>query len=233
MRQTLTIAGRDVRATFLSPFGVGLTAGFVALAGVVLVLDLNPGVARLDAWFASLFVLVGLLSALITMRSFSEEERAGLLELLITAPVGTWQVVVGKLVGALAMLGVVAAASSVCPLVVAHMAHPDSGPIFTGYVGLLLVGAAFVSVGLVVSAATSNPLVAATGTAAVLVGLWFGGLLGSGLTGRPRLLLDYLSPANHVTGFLRGTLDLTDVLYFVTLTAIGTIGAVIVVERRR
>lgn len=233
MRQALTIAGRDLRSTFLSPFGVGLTAGFAALAGVVLVLDLNPGVARLDAWFASLFVLIGLLAALITMRSFAEDERAGLLELLITAPVTTWQVVLGKLAGALSMLVVTAAASSVCPLVVARMAHPDAGPIFTGYVGLLLVGTAFVSVGLVVSAATANPLVATTGTAAVLVGLWFGGLLGSGLTGRPRLLLDYLSPANHVTGFLRGTLNLSDVLYFAALIAFGAIGAVSVVEARR
>ena len=233
MRQTLTIAGRDLRSTFLSPFGIGLTAGFVALAGVILVLDLNPGIARLDAWFAALFVLVGLLAALITMRSFAEEERAGLLELLITAPVSAWQVVGGKLIGALSMLIVMTGASSVCPLIVARMAHPDAGPIFTGYVGLLVVGTAFVSVGLVVSAATANPLVAATGTAAVLVGLWFGGLVGGGLTGRPRLFLDYLSPANHVTGFLRGTLDLSDLLYFAALIAVGTIGAVAVVEGRR
>jgi ABC-2 type transport system permease protein len=231
--QILTIAGRDLRTTYLSPFGIGATAGFVALSGGVLVLDLNPGVARLDAWFASLFVLIGLLAALVTMRSFAEEERSGSLELLITAPVSIAQVVLGKLLGALAVLLVVTSASAVCPLVISTMAHPDSGPIITGYVGLLLVGAAFVSVGLAVSACTANPLVAATGTAATLVGLWFGGLVGGGMTGRPRAVLDYLSPATHVTGFLRGTLGATDVVYFLSLILIGTMCAAAVVERRR
>lgn len=233
MGQTIAIAGRDLRTTYLSPFGIGATAGFVALSGVVLVLDLNPGVARLDAWFASLFVLLGLLAALVTMRSFAEEERSGSLELLITAPVATWQIVLGKLFGALAVLLIVAAATLVCPVIVASMSSPDIGPIITGYVGVMLVGAAFVSIGLAVSAATSNPLVAATGTSAVLLALWFGGLLGGGLTGRPRALLDYLSPASHVTGFLRGTLGLTDIVYFASLVVLGATAAAAIVEQRR
>ena len=233
MRQALTIASRDLRTTYLSAFGIGTTAGFVALSGVLLVLDLNAGQARLDAWFASLFVLLGLLAALVTMRSFAEEERAGSLELLITAPVSTWSVVAGKLLGALGVLTVVSAASVVCPLVVASMGSPDFGPIVTGYVGVLVVGGAFVSIGLAVSASTANPLVAATGTAALLVGLWFGGLLGGGLTGRPRAVLDYLSPASHVTGFLRGTLGLTDLVYFGSLIILGALAAATVVEQRR
>lgn len=233
MRPALTIAGRDLRAAYLSPFGIGTTAGFVALAGVLLVLDLNPGQARLDAWFASLFVLLGLLASLVTMRSFAEEERAGSLELLVTAPVATWQIVLGKLLGALGVLVVVAAASVVCPLVVASMGHPDGGPVITGYVGLLLVGGAFASIGLAVSATTANPLVAATGTAAGLLALWFGGLLAGSLTGRPRAILDYISPATHVTGFLRGTIGVTDVVYFVSLLVIGALGAGAVLEGRR
>jgi ABC-2 type transport system permease protein len=233
VRQALTIAGRDLRTTYLSAFGIGTTAGFVALSGVLLVLDLNAGLARLDAWFASLFVLLGLLAALVTMRSFAEEERAGSLELLLTAPVSAWSVVTGKLLGALGVLSVVSAASVVCPLVVASMASPDVGPILTGYVGVLVVGGAFVSLGLAVSASTANPLIAATGTAALLVGLWFGGLLGSGLTGKPRAVLDYLSPATHVTGFLRGTLGLTDLVYFASLIVLGAVAAATVVEQRR
>jgi ABC-2 type transport system permease protein len=233
VRQALTIAGRDLRTTYLSAFGIGATAGFVALSGVLLVLDLNAGQARLDAWFASLFVLLGLLAALVTMRSFAEEERAGSLELLITAPVSTGSVVTGKLLGALGVLIVVSAASVVCPLLVASMGSPDIGPILTGYVGVLVVGAAFVSLGLAVSAATANPLVAATGTAALLVALWFGGLLGGGLTGRPRAVLDYLSPASHVTGFLRGTLGLTDLVYFGSLIILGAVAAATIVEHRR
>jgi ABC-2 type transport system permease protein len=233
VRQALTIAGRDLRTTYFSPFGIGTTAGFVAASGVLLVIDLHPGQARLDAWFASLFVLLGLLAALVTMRSFAEEERSGGLELLLTAPVSPGQVVAGKLLGALGVLMVIAAATVVCPLVVASMGRPDAGPIVTGYVGLVLVGGAFVATGLAVSAATANPLVAATGTAAVLVGLWFGGLIGGGLTGKPKAVLDYLSPANHVTGFLRGTVGVVDVVYFLSFAVAGVTVAMIVLARRR
>jgi ABC-2 type transport system permease protein len=121
----------------------------------------------------------------------------------------------------------------VCPLLVAGMGHPDAGPIVTGYVGVVLVGTAFAAAGLAVSAATPNPLVAATGTSALLLGLWFGGLVGGGLAGRPRAVLDYLSPATHVTGFLRGTLGAVDVVYFVSFALLGVFSATSVLARRR
>ena len=75
-------------------------------------------------------------------------------------------------------------------------------------------------------------MISATGTAALLLGLWFGGLVGGGLTGQPAAVLDYLSPANHVTGFLRGTIGLVDVIYFLSFIAVGTAVTVAVLERR-
>jgi ABC-2 type transport system permease protein len=233
IRPALTIAWRDLRATFLSPFGVGCTAAFVALSGVLLVLDLRPGQARLDNWFAPLFLVLGALASLLTMRSFADEERTGSLELLLTAPVTRWQVVAGKLLGVAGVLAAVTVASAVCPWLVTSMGHPDAGPIITGYVGMVLVGLAFIAVGLAVSTATGNPLVAAAGSMAILVTLWFGGFVAGGLTGRPHLLLLYLSPSSHVTGFLRGTLSLADIVYFVSFTVLGLTIAGSVLRWRR
>ena len=169
MRQAVTIAARDLRATYVSAFGVGCTAAFAALAGVLLVFDLRGNQARLDLWFSSLFIALGLLAALLAQRAFAEEERAGTLELLLTAPVRFWQIAVGKLLGVCGVLLVAIVATIVCPLLVSSMGNPDAGPIITGYIGLVLVGVGFLSLGLAVSAATPNPLVAAAGTAAVLV----------------------------------------------------------------
>jgi ABC-2 type transport system permease protein len=233
MRQALTIAGRDLRATYLSAFGVGLTGAFAALAGVLLVFDLRGNQARLDLWFASLFVALGLLAALLAMRAFAEEERTGTLELLLTSPVRRWQVAVGKLLGVTGVLVAAIAATVACPLLVASMGNPDSGPIFTGYVGLFLVGVALLSVGLAVSAATSNPLVAAAGTAATLVALWLTGVLAGGLGGRPHLVLEYLSPTSHVTGFMRGTLAVADITYFFSLAVAGVAAVIAVLGSRR
>ena len=233
MRQALTIAARDLRANFLTAFGLGSTAGFAAAAGVVLVVVLRGNQARLAGWFGTLYVLLGVLAALLTMRSFAEEERLGTLELLLTSPVRPWQVVTGKLLGVAGVLLVDVAATLACPLLVASMGHPDAGPILTGYVGVILVGLAFVAVGLAVSAATSNPLVAAVGSLAVLLALWGAGIVSGGLTGWPRLALEELAPSGHVVGFLRGTLSTKDVVYFVSLLALGLVTNVVVLEERR
>lgn len=229
----VAIARRDLRAVWLSAFGVGCAAAFVALSGVLLVFDLRSNQARLDQWFSPLFVVVALLAALITVRSFAEEERTGSLELLLTMPVGAWQLVAGKVCGAMAALVTALATTLVCPLLVAAQASLDPGPILTGYVGLLLAGLAFVCVGVAVSAATSSFLTAASATAAVLLALWFGGVLATNLTGRLQVVLSYLSPYAHITGYLRGTLSLADAVYFLSVTAVALVAARLVLAVRR
>jgi len=233
VRQAATIAARDLRATYVSAFGIGCTAAFAALAGVLLVFDLRGNQARLDLWFSSLFIALGLLAALLTQRAFAEEERAGTLELLLTSPVRFWQVAVGKLLGVCGVLLAAIAATLVCPILVSSMGNPDSGPIITGYIGLVLVGVGFLSIGLAVSATTPNPLVAAAGTAAVLVALWLAGVLAGGLGGGMHVVLEYLSPTSHVTGFLRGTLAVVDVAYWLSMAAIGVVGVIAVLAWRR
>jgi ABC-2 type transport system permease protein len=233
MRRVAVIAGRELRATFGTAFGYGLVAGFLALAGLLLVLALRAGEARLDGWFAWLFVAVGILAPLLAMRTFAEEERAGSLELLLTSPVRTVEVVVGKLLGVTALFVLLVVGTLVCPWLLDRMGDPDAGPIVTGYVGLLLVGIAFLAVGLAASAATSNQLVAAAAAAGLLLALWFGAGVAEGLTGTPERVLRYLSPSTHVTGFLRGTLAAGDVAYFASVTVVGVLAAITIMEARR
>jgi len=229
----LAMARRDIRSIWLSAYGVGCGAGFLALAGVLLVLDLRSNQARLDGWFSPLFVVVALLAALFSVRSFAEEERTGSLEILTTMPVGPGQLVAGKVLGTSGALLIALATTVVCPLMVAVAGHPDPGPILTGYVGLVLAGVAFASVGVAVSAATASFLVAASGSSAVLLALWFGGVLARGRSGRLQTVLAYLSPYSHVTGFLRGTLALDDVVYFLSLALVGVLATRLVLEVRR
>lgn len=232
-RRVAAIARRDLAATFVSPFGVGCAAGFAALSGVILVVVLRAGEARLDEWFAALFVALGVLAALLSTRAFADEERTGSLELLLTAPVPAGQVVAGKLAGAAGVVAAVTATTLACPWLVASMGDPDPGPIVTGYAGMLLAGVAFAAVGVAVSATTANPLMAAGGSLAVLGGLWLCGVVGGGLHGAAQQVLRYVSPANHVTGFLRGTLASSDVAYFVSLTVVSVAAARWVVRVRR
>jgi ABC-2 type transport system permease protein len=229
----LAIAGRDVRGTFGSPIGYGLVAGFLALAGLLLVLALRDGEARLDGWFAPLLVMGGILAALVTMRSFAEEERAGTLEVLLTAPLRPWQVVAGKFLGAASVFALVVAGTVTGPVLVASMGDPDLGPIVTGYVGYALAGAAFLAVGIAASAATSSQLAAAAVTSGLLLGLWFSAGVTSAVGGRVGATLTYLSPSTHVTGFLRGTLAPVDAVYFVSVLVVGLAVATALVRGRR
>jgi ABC-2 type transport system permease protein len=230
---TLAIAGRDVRAIGASAFGVGTMAGTAALSGAVLVVDLRAGQARLDQWFGALIVLVGLLSVLVATRSFSEEERRGSLELVLTAPVSRAQVAVGKLCGTWAVLVGAVVATVGCPILVAMVGHPDGGPIVTGYVGLLAAAVAFAALAAAASAATSNPLTGAAAGAAVLLALWASGVVTSGGRGRLHDVLTGLSPTTHITGFLRGTLALPDLVYFGLLAVFGLGATITVLSWRR
>jgi ABC-2 type transport system permease protein len=227
------IARRDLVATFVSPFGIGCTAAFAALSGVLLVVELRAGEARLDQWFAALFVALGLLAALLSTRAFADEERTGSLELLLTAPTSAWHVVIGKLAGLGGVVVAVVVATLACPWLVTQMGDPDPGPILTGYAGMLLLGLAFVAVGIAVSASTANPLVSAAGSAGILAALWLCGVLAGGLHGVAQQVLRYISPASHVTGFMRGTLGAVDVTYFVSLTLVAVASARWTIRARR
>jgi ABC-2 type transport system permease protein len=233
MRQARLIAWRDLRALYGTAYGYGLTAGFLGAAGVLLVLALRGGQARLDGWFAPLYVLLGVLAPLLAMRSFAEEERTGSLELLLTSPVRHRTLVAGKLLANLGMLGVLLLGTVVCPMLVGSMGGPDWGPVMTGYAGLVFVGVAFVSVSLATSAATSSQLVATTASAGLLLLLWFGAGVASGFQGTTRFVVEYLSPSTHVVGFLRGTLAIGDVAYFVTLTGLALAATVGILRARR
>lgn len=229
----LAIARRDLAAIWLSAFGLGCGAGFVALSGVLLVLDLRSNQADLSGWFSPLFVVLALLAALFSVRAFAEEERSGSLECILTMPVSIGQVVAGKILGAMGALAVALGLSAVCPLLLEAVGHPDPGPILTGYVGLVLAAAGFVAVACAVSAATGSFLAAATGAGALLMALWFGGILAETLSGATATLLSYLSPSSHITGFLRGTLALDDTAYFLGMVVIGAMATSLVLRLRR
>ncbi|MGH9184455.1 MAG: ABC transporter permease, partial [Acidimicrobiales bacterium] len=215
------------------PLAGHLVAGFLALAGVLLVGALRTGEARLDGWFSPLFALSAVLCALLAMRTFAEEERTGSLELLLTAPLRPWQVVLGKLTGTVAVFAAAVAATVTAPVLVATMGNPDLGPVVTGYAGWLLLGVAYCAVGVAASTATASQLAAGAATAGLLLGLWFSDAVTDGMNGTVGRILAYGSPGNHVDGFLRGTIAAADVVYFVSMTVLaGAVAATILRARR-
>ena len=231
----LYVAGKELRSYFVSPVAY-IVAGFWLFGtGFFFFLSATQGQdASLRSVFGVITVLLLLISPALTMRLLSEESRTGTLELLLTAPVKDWAVVVGKFIGAFVLYLVMISFTLFYALILLfYGGNPDWGPIWSGYLGLLLFGMVFLAVGLFASALTSNQMVAAVIAFVILLILYvisqFGANLGAGFGD----FLRKLSVRERFDPFERGIVDLRDIVFYLSLTALVLFLTIQVVEARR
>jgi ABC-2 type transport system permease protein len=235
MNPMLTIAKREFRSYFDSPLAyVVICLTFLGLALMFFVWQ--GGFWQGDrATIARVFEysplgLSLLVVPVVTMRLLAEERRSGTLEMLITLPV--------KYLGALGLVLVLVVATFLYPIIMFkwpwNLGPLDMGPVWSGYLGLILFSAAAVAVGLLVSAVTESQAVAFFITFSVLALLWFfddiaqfigGGWFASALR--------YMSFQTRLNGFWRGLVDTRDVVFFLSVTAISLVVAFRALERRK
>jgi ABC-2 type transport system permease protein len=171
--------------------------------------------------FSNVSVILLLLLPLVSMRLFAEERRAGTLELLLTYPVRDGAVLAGKYLAALVVYAAMLGLTLVYPGMLLYFAPLDPGVVLSGYLGLWLMGAAFLAVGLFFSSLTGNQIVAAVLTFLVLLVFWVIGWsadYAGGLGGR---ILAHVSVLEHFDNFAKGVLDTKDIVFFVNLTAVA------------
>jgi ABC-2 type transport system permease protein len=183
--------------------------------------DLNVTDAVLRPLFSNLSVILLLLMPLVTMRLFAEERRSGTIELLLTYPVRDGAVLIGKYLAALCLYALMLAFTLVYPATVLYFARVEWGPLATGYLGLLLMGATFISVGILASSLTENQIVAAISTFGVLLMFWVIGWSAEYVGGGWGQVLSHLSILDHFDTFARGILDTKDVIYYVNLSLVA------------
>jgi ABC-2 type transport system permease protein len=188
--------------------------------------------ASLVHLFFQVYVLLLLMVPAITMRAFAEERKAGTLELLLTAPVSEVQIVLAKFLACWSVAVVMVGLSTSYAVVLGVYGDPDWGPIVSGYLGLLLLGAALVGVGVVASSLTANQVVAALATLGVFLLLWMIDSVGYLLPPPLDSLVLNLALVGHFTPFVTGSLYLSDVGYFLTITLLGLFLAVRALARR-
>lgn len=168
------------------------------------------------------------LTPMLTMRLFAEEKRQGTIELLATAPLTDLQVVLGKFLGALALYAVMLASGFLNFAVLwTHAVNaPDWKPLLTGALGLLLLGASFISIGLFLSTVTKNQIIAGSLTFGLLLGIWILGWL-------DQPVLSYLGLVRHSEDMMKGVLDLKDVVFYLSFIFFGLFLAQQSVESQR
>lgn len=238
MSDTLQVARKELRAFFGSPVAYIFIGAFLAVA-LFAFFWVDAFFARNIADARPLFdwmpVLLIFLTAALTMRLWSEERRAGTLETLMTLPVPTWRLVLGKFLAALALVGIALALTLPLPLTVAVLGPLDWGPVLGAYLATLLLAAAYIAIGLFVSTRTDNPIVALIGS--VLLGAVFF-LLGSEaltqlLGHRGGEILRLLGSGSRFDSITRGVIDLRDLYYYLSIVGTFLVLTVYSLERLR
>jgi ABC-2 type transport system permease protein len=248
-----TIAKKELRTYFTSPIAYVVFTVFSVLAGFFFYslinwfnslsfqLSQNPSYyAQLNInqqVFAPLFhnlsVILLLMIPLLTMRLFAEEKRNGTEEMLYTSPISVGRIILGKFFAALiVLLGMLVLAA--LPLGFAFLyGNPEIPAFLTGFLGLFLMGAAFIALGLFFSSLTENQIVAAVLTFGALLLFWIVNWAASAASGLGRSVLEYVSILGHFDNLTRGILDTTDIVYYLSFIFLGLFLTHAVIQSRR
>ena len=230
------IASKELKLFFSSPVGYLFLGAFLSIT-LFLFFWVESFFARNIADVRPIFewlpVLLIFLSAALTMRMWSEERRTGTLEFVSTLPISTWEMVVGKFLACFSLLAMSLSLTIWLPLSVSLVADLDWGPVFAGYLAALLLGAAYLSIGLFVSARTDSQIVSLI-VASLIGGFFY--LVGSpGITqlfGAPvNDFLNSLGSGSRFESITRGVIDFRDLYFYLSLSAVFLAANVYSLER--
>ena len=241
MNGTVAIVKKELRCYFYSPTAYVVLGIFLGIMGIIFAkfvsiyqaysmqqrFGMNQGVT-LDKvaqyLYQNMAFILCFVTPFLTMKLFAEERRQSTLELLFTAPIRGFELVLGKFLAAFALMLGMVGLSFLYVLFMILWGTPDMAIIGTTYLGLILSLACYISIGSLISAMTSSQAIAAVWTFIVLLLLWLLQSLGQGLTAVTGPiewgpLLVYLSPLGHFTTFAEGLIHVKDVVYFLSFTA--------------
>ena len=233
MRHFGTLLLKEEKAIFSSPIAYATVAVYLLLMGYTFtaVLFLNR-TGELVRVFFQAAVLLLLIVPVVTMRLFAEERRTGTLELLLTSPVAEIEIVLAKFIAGLTIPLLMLGLTGSYAIVLGIYGEPDWGPIYSGFLGLLLLAAALTAIGLLVSGLTSNQIVVAVVAMGAGILLWMIDTLGYLLPDPFDAIITHLSLVAHFTPFATGALFLSDVGFFLTIVLAGLFLSVRALARR-
>ncbi len=241
MGNIVAIAQKEVRSYFATPLAYAVIGGFTVLFAVFFMSSLrfflrvslqagmmegappiNINEYMIRPLFGNTGVIMLFVLPMITMRSYAEEKRSGTMELLLSSPLTNLQIILGKFFGVLSLFVVMLAATSIHIGLLFWYGEPELLPVLSGYLGLLLMGASFISVGLLISSTTKSQGVAVMITFAVVLLLWIISWVGDPASGSWwSSLLAYLSVLDHFDDFSKGVIDTSHLTYYFSFIALG------------
>ena len=239
VRNILAIAGKELRSYFASPIAYIIIGLFALLFGWFFYVylhvfveqsqrmsmmgggNVNVNEQMIRGVLQNAAVIILFVMPMITMRTYSEEKRSGTIELLLTSPLTDFEIIIGKFLGAMGLFCAMLVVTMIDVAILFRLGNPEWRPIAAGYLGLLLMGGCFISVGLLISSLTKNQIVAGFMTFAVFLMLWVINWLAdsSGPTGQA--ILSFLSITDHFDDFTKGIIDTKHLAYYISFITFG------------
>lgn len=237
MRQIWVITKRELNAFFGSLMAYIMIVAFLGFSGFFTWLYgadvFFLGQASMRSFFSVAYWSLFFFIPALTMRMLAEEKRSGTIEMLITKPISDWQIVMGKFLSILLLIAITLGLTLPYYFTIWKIGPIDHGAVWTGYLGLLLMSASYISIGLFTSSITNNQIVAFL--LALFIGVFFHiifDVLASGMSGFMANLFDYLSLSTHYTSVTRGVVDSRDIIYFLSIIFFALTGAEIILAKR-
>ncbi len=246
MRKIFIVAGKELKSYFISPvayvvlgaftlimgwFYFNLVARFIQLSKIYelfrrpdILMRMNLNDMVIQPLFYNMTVILIILTPIVTMRLLAEEKNSYTDELILTSPISTWQIVLGKFLGAFIFFLIMVAITAIfmIELFAYSNPRPEFGPVVSGYLGIILMGASFLAVGIFTSSLTKNQIVAAVSSFLILLMFYVINIISPSVNSKTLSeILDYLSLIKQFEDFGKGLIDLRNVVYYLSFITIG------------
>ena len=226
MKQIWIITRRELQSFFDSLIAYIMIVVFLIISGLFTWLYGNDvffvNQASLQTFFGIAFWTLFFFIPALTMKQIAEENKSGTIEMLLTKPISEWQVIWGKFLATLILIIIALVLTLPYYITVWTLGPIDHGAVWTGYLGLILMSGAYISLGLFASSLTNNQIVAFL--LALFIGIFFHiifGFLATNMSGIPGSVVDYISLSTHFESISRGVIDSKDIIYFLSLIFVG------------
>ena len=251
MNNIFTIFKKELTSYIKSPMAYIVAASFYTVTGFFFIASVSDAFseASIRGFLAGAVFFLIFLSPALTMRLIAEEQKLGTMELLMTSPLKEHEIVIGKFFASFAIVLFMFAGTLFYPLILLIFGVPDLGPIFTGYLGLILYSSSTLSIGIFASSLSSNQLVSLVVGSGILTLLTFIDFVSERVTGFLGTILNELqlggsfsvfdtssfgiAEKGHFADFARGIISIYDIVFYLSISIIFLLSTILILETRR